>query len=155
MDNDAVHDDTFEFYKEVNADPELGVEWDGGMLEDTDGDHPMNPIMDILQSLGVSAADAANQSVKFIKCSSVSACDFGRPCNPVLRTYDPSFFEVYGHGSLVRAAHGVRRNLNIKGLCAMDLRTEKPGGGHWDFSLAADRRLAKEMLERDKPTWVV
>ena len=92
MSKDA--DDTFDFYKEVDADAELGVEWDGGMLDDVDGNHPMNPIMDVLQSLGVSAADAANHSAKFIKCSSASACDFGRPCNPILPSYDPSFFEA-------------------------------------------------------------
>ena len=50
---------------------------------------------------------------------------------------------------------GVIIYLNIDGLHAMDLRTAKPDGEHWDFSKASDRKLARSMVEELKPTWVV
>ena len=40
----------------------------------------------------------------------------------------PSFMEIYGRGKILEAAHGCRRNLNIHGLDALDLRTCKPDG---------------------------
>ena len=89
-------------------------------------------------------------------CKPMTTCDgLGKYCNPVLSSYSPSFFEVYGHGNLIRAAHGCRRDLNVNGLKAMDLRTCKPNGERWDFSNYADRKLARFMVDTDKPTWLI
>ena len=126
------------------------------MLVDPDGDHSMNTIVDLLQTVGVNAADAVQYAVSMIKCKPTTTCDgMGYVCNALLHSYSPSFFEVYGHGNLVKAAHGCRRNLNLKGLRAMDLRTHKPNGDRWDFTNAADRKLAKHMVETEKPTWLI
>ena len=57
------HAELMDVYKEVDADAVLGAGWDGGTLDDVHGDNPMNLIMGILRSLGVSAADAANHLV--------------------------------------------------------------------------------------------
>ena len=149
-------DTTQDFFLEVDNDPDLGVAWDGPELIDHDGDHSMNVIVDLLQSVGVTAADAVQYAVNTVKCKPVTTCDgMSDYCSPVLSSYSPSFFEIYGHGNLIRAAHGCRRNLNVNGLRAMDLRTCKPDGERWDFSNPADRKLAKFMVETEKPTWLI
>ena len=63
--------------------------------------------------------------------------------------------EIYGQGRLLEAAHGCRRNLNIQGLDALDLRTCKKDGTPWDFNSAEDRRLAKHLVETLRPTWLI
>ena len=47
----------------------------------------------------------------------------------------------------MREANTARRDLNVKGLAAFDLRTSKPDGSPWDFTLRADRQLAMRMLD--------
>ena len=75
-------DDTADFYKEVDADPDLGA--NVGDVHDSDGDHFMNTVASILQTLGVNAVDATNYAVHAMKDRPISACEFARPCNPVL-----------------------------------------------------------------------
>ena len=48
-----------------------------------------------------------------------------------------------------------RQSLNIQGLQAMDLRTQKPDGGCWDCSKAADRALAKKRIAENDPDWLI
>ena len=43
-----------------------------------------------------------------------------------------TFIEVFGSGNICRQANKVRRNLNLKGLAAMDLRTLRENGTPWD-----------------------
>ena len=69
--------------------------------------------------------------------------------------YNPTLMEVYGKGNIVAASHGNRRSLNVDGPRAFDLRTLKPNGEAWDFSKSSDRRLAKQMIEDEKPTWLI
>ena len=45
--------------------------------------------------------------------------------------------------------------LNVKGLHALDLRTAKPNGEAWDFRRTCDRKLAREMVALNEPTWVI
>ena len=66
-----------------------------------------------------------------------------------------TFSEVYGRGSIVECANKARRDLNLKGLHAMDLRTVRPDGQPWDFSRKSDRKLAMAMLSRDSPDWII
>ena len=67
----------------------------------------------------------------------------------------PSFMEIYGQGLILEAAHGCRRNLNIQGLDALDLRTAKTDGTPWDFNRASGRKLARELVDAKKPTWLI
>ena len=149
--NMAGMDDTHDFYRDVDADHEehgLHVDWHGDDLVDPDNDHMMTPILDVLQTLGVSVGDATAYAVQALKDRPVQTTSLDSVCNP-------TFFELYGHGTIVQASHGCRRNLNIDGLHALDLRTRKPDGEPWDFSRAADRRLARSMVDELKPTWVM
>ena len=63
--------------------------------------------------------------------------------------------EVFGGGAICQEANVSRRNLNLKGLAAMDLRTTKPDGMPWNFDLRSDRKLARDMINQEEPTWVV
>ena len=139
-------DDTYDFYREV--DDALDVDWNGPELEDPDGEVMMTSIVDALQTAGVSAVDAVTYGVQAVKDRFIKSgtCE---------SKYNPTVFEFYGHGTLINASHGVRRNLNVNGLGAFDLRTSKPDGTYWDFSLGADRRLARKIVEDTKPTWII
>ena len=44
------------------------------------------------------------------------------------RTDAPTFMEFFGRGEIVREANRARRELNIRGLHALDLRTYRPDG---------------------------
>ena len=67
----------------------------------------------------------------------------------------PTLIEVYGTGSIVEAANGALRNLNIDGLDAFDLRTEKANGQPWDFSRRQNRMEAVKYIKEREPTWVI
>ena len=66
-----------------------------------------------------------------------------------------TFMEMYGQGSLVAEANKQRRSLNVEGLRAFDLRTNKPDGSPWNFNVRADRKLAREMIHADEPEWII
>ena len=53
-------------------------------------------------------------------------------CSLNQRVPTQTFIEVYGR-SIRDQSSVTRRNRNIKGLDAMDLRTTKPNGEPWDF----------------------
>ena len=139
-------DDTSQFFEDVND--ALDVDWQGEELEDPEGDHLMSSMVDVLQTLGISASDAVAYSVDMVKNRPLRPVQYGHP-------YNPTMMEVYGKGNIVAASHGPRRNLNIDGLRAFDLRTVKPDGEAWNFSKPADRRLAKRIIEEEKPTWLI
>ena len=153
-DDSNVHeyqvDDTYNFHEEIDEDltNNLEVDWDEGELRDSDGDHVMATIVNVLQTNGVSIGDAVEYGLRMVKNRLDSPINMGKP-------YNPTVFEVYGHGTIVDASHGLRRSLNVNGLRALDLRTTKPNGAPWDFSLASDRQLARSMIETEKPTWVI
>ena len=68
---------------------------------------------------------------------------------------EASFVEVYGHGSIMADANLRRRNLSVRGLAALDLRTLKDDGTPWNFSLKKDRREASRLVDELDPTWLV
>ena len=110
---------------------DLDIDHDGDeVIEDSD---VMSPLMDVLQTLGVDAAEAANFSKSIIKDVPLMATTFGEE-------YAPTFFEFDGQGNVVKESHGRRRDLNLNGLNAFDLKTNKPSGECWDFRKPADRR---------------
>lgn len=137
--------------RQVDQDVEdpLDVDWQDAELVDPDNDQMMSSLVDVLQTLGVSVGDATAYALNVVKDRiPISAIHNGA-------SYNPTFFEIYGQGNLVKAAHGCRRNLNLQGLHALDLRTSKPNGEAWNFSRSSDRQMAKSMVETLKPTWVV
>jgi len=139
--------DTSNFYEEVNDD--IGrVEYEGPDLHDPDQDHIMSTMMDVLQTCGVSASDSANYCAKVIKDKPVKASQYGDH-------YKPTFFDIYGQGNIVQASHGCRRNLNVDGLKAFDLRTFKPNGQAWEFHKAADRREERRNVAEEIPRWII
>ena len=62
---------------------------------------------------------------------------------------ETTFMELYGGGSICKEANLNRRNLNLVGLNALDLRTTKEDGSHWDFTKREDRRLARSMVDAE------
>ena len=66
-----------------------------------------------------------------------------------------TLMEVYGRGAIIDCANHARRNLNLHGLGALDLRTTKEDGTSWDFSCRADRRAARTLLNKNDPDWVI
>ena len=150
-DLDGMHDDfdTTDSHEEVNAGMGEDLAFDdSGEGSINSDDHVMSPIMDVLQTFGVSAAEAANYCSRVIKNRPIMPITFGE-------LYKPSCFEVYGQGNIVNASHGCCRDLNIDGLRAIDQRTLKPNGVAWDFNKAPDRRKARRYVEEEKPTWVI
>ena len=73
----------------------------------------------------------------------------------VVNPNEATFFEMYGRGEVVRQANTTRRDLNVVGLEAMDLRTTKPDGTPWNFCLRKDRKLAMQMLDEKNPFFVI
>ena len=94
-------------------------------------------LRDVLQILGVDI---------------VSACGFA---SQITKKPPVSFLELYGRGRLNELAHGRRRNINCKGLGALDLRTRRPDGTPWIFLLKSHREDALAMVMMLKPNWVI
>lgn len=110
----------------------------GGDSMDDGGDAEMsNALIDALQVLGGSIPYRPLGSLVLIKKSK------------------PSVIELYCRGSIVNGATSAHRNLNIRGMDALDLKTLKPGGQPWDFTKPADRRLALWRVQVRKPTSVI
>ena len=112
------------------ADPEEGMNIDSIT-------HGMSQIMTVLQTLGVNPIEANRFAVNVIKRDL------------------PTVMEVFGRGGIVHAANTSRRNLNVEGLDALDLRTFKQDGTPWDFDKVEDRREARELVETKCPTWLI
>ena len=104
----------------------------------------MVSIVDVLQTLGVSATDATRYAMSVVK-------EARRDCSDPPRT----FVEAYGTGNIMRVAGDKLRNLNLTGLAALDLRTCKPNGMPWDFRKRSDRRLAYTTVRDMRPQWVI
>ena len=73
----------------------------------------------------------------------------------MLSPTEGTFLELYGRGGSTDEANGARRDLNIKCLGALDLRTRKANGSMWDFRRRANRREALEMVDKLKPSFVI
>ena len=92
-------------------------------LEDLFGDQPSDTGMDMdvlcntLIMCGVKVVDANRAAIKMIKQDVVAQL-----------AEMPSFHEVYGKGGLCRTTNYRRRDLNVIGLNAFDIRTCEPYG---------------------------
>ena len=72
-----------------------------------------------------------------------------------MKPSDATFMELYGRGGIVCEADKSRRDLNVKGLAAFDIRTAKPNGKMWDFNNRGDRKLAMDIIDKENPDFVV
>ena len=66
-----------------------------------------------------------------------------------------TFLELYGRGSICHEANQSRKNLNVHGLGALDLRTTKPDGSSWNFTTKSDRREARDLVRRTEPDFMI
>ena len=101
----------------------------------------MVAMVDCLQTLGVEPEIATRYAATIVKRAQSS-----RPL---------TFYEAYGTGNMVHAASHNMRNLNIKGLAALDIRTVRPDGKPWDFTKRSHRRLAYRTVRDNNPDWLV
>ena len=106
-----------------------------------ENEHATIALMDVLQTNGVAPETAANVAASLAR-NKHRFRDLQHRLFRALRFVNsltdrcPSFIELYGRGSIMEAAHGCRRNLNLQGLDALDLRTCKKRMGHPGTSLA-------------------
>ena len=64
------------------------------------------------------------------------------------------FFEVYGQGGQQGAAlHNP--GLNVGGLEVLDLRTLKPDGTPWEFTLPKGKAWALRLVREQQPRWII
>ena len=85
----------------------------------------------------------ANMSVHSLLLAGVAELEAKARIHAMMADQKPTFMEVYGRGSIMEEANGNRRNLNVEGLGALDLRTMKPDGTPWNFLTRADRKTAR------------
>lgn len=131
--------------------------------QEEDNDHQMLVLMDCLQTLGVTTENACQFSTSIIKDTRAKhrfqslhdRLDATRTYIATITSAKPTFIEIFGRGGLVEASHGLRRNLNVHGLDALDLRTCKESGEPWDFSKPADRQEALHLVRTRRPSWIV
>ena len=95
---------------------------------DFEHEHDTVALLDLLQTNGVDAGTAANYAASIARNKPrfrglYEQMVTARRYIASLTDRSPSFMEIYGRGALVQASHGCRRNLNVNGLDALDLRT--------------------------------
>ena len=138
-------DDQTNFYEIVNEDDEIMQ--NAQSLEDASHVHSTIALLDVLQTVGVCPTVAANFAASIAR----NKPRFHHLRDKLSRAQGfvysvtgkkHTFLEVYGRGSILEAAHGCRRNLNLEGIDALDIRTCKHDGSPWDFTRAKDRDLA-------------
>ena len=66
-----------------------------------------------------------------------------------------TFLGMYGRGGINREANAARRDLNVTGLGACDLRKTKQDGTPWNFLNKIDRRQAMKLVDELKPDFVI
>ena len=66
-----------------------------------------------------------------------------------------TFMDIYGRGSICREANQSRRDLDVAGLGACDPGKSKPDGAPWDFSKKDDRKLARDLVRKLEPDFIV
>ena len=106
-------------------------------MGDPDGADNPSAMVSALRAAGADATAAANAARSMYGISDKSS---------------PSLIEAYGTAV---HQHIQRRNLNVRGLGSLDLRTLKANGEPWDFSKRSDRREARELISRTNPDWII
>ena len=96
--------------------------------------------------------DAMVSSLMMAGVNKTKALDITTSMNHRMPT--STFVEVYGR-SIRDQSLVSRRNLNIEGLDALDLRTMKPNGEPWNFTNRSDRKRARELIDKLDPEWII
>ena len=120
---------------DADVDP---VDWHGfhpGMRSDNEGEGAM---VDALINAG------AHKDVSKLDAATLTGKKNGR-----------TFMELYGRGSVVADANKRRRNFDVRGIAAMNLRTYREDGSPWDVNCHEDRRPARELIQEQHPDWIV
>ena len=102
------------------------------------GSTDMATMVDCLQTLGV-APELANRYA--------AASVWQHKAKPT------TCYEAYNTGNIVKIASGNLRNLNNKGLGALDIRTCRPDGKAWDFTKRSHSKLAHRLIKEQNPDW--
>ena len=68
---------------------------------------------------------------------------------------ETTFMDIFGRGAICDMANVRRRNLNVTGLDALDLRTCMADGTPWDFNIKRHRKLARELIAKLGPEWII
>ena len=66
-----------------------------------------------------------------------------------------TFMEVYAGGAICHEANRSRKSLNVKGIPFLDLKTCKDDGTTWNCCHRNDRSLAREMIDKEEPMWLI
>ena len=93
----------------------------------------MMVLMDVLQTLGVTAGSANAVAPSLCRDQGsfqrmLDDAERKRGLVSAITGSSPSFIEIYGRVHIVDASNDLRRNLNVTGLHALDIRTVKPNG---------------------------
>ena len=129
------------------------------LREEQEVKHCTIALIDALQRCGVEADVAANVASALVRNrprfhTLHDQLQHARTFVAALTDRTATFMEVHGGGGS-EAAHGCRRNLNVVGLDALDLRTCREDGTAWNVDLSSHRRDARKLIETKKPTWLI
>ena len=87
-----------------------------------------------------------NAMVDFLVLSGADPAEAKDKVHSMMGKEKITFMEVCGKGAIVEEANNSRRNLGIRGVGALDIRTSKPDGSAWDFMKRSDRRMARKLI---------
>ena len=111
-----------------------------------------NDVADIFMD---SPDDAADNMVDYLVLSGADPNEARDRVNVMLGKPSTTFIEMYGRGSINLEANNSRRQLGLRGIGALDLRTTKPDGTPWDFTKRSDRRTARDLISAEDPDWII
>ena len=72
----------------------------------------------------------------------------------VKNIWQPTFIEAYGK-TVTDYTNQVRRDINVKALSSLALRSFKSNGAPWDFRTISDRHEALKMIDDLDSDWVI
>jgi hypothetical protein len=99
--------------------------------------------------------DSVDNMVDYLVLSGADPAEARDRVNVMLGNPPTTFIEMYGRGSINLEANNSRRQLGLRGIGALDLRTTKPDGTAWDFTKRSDRREARDLIATENPDWVI
>ena len=144
MDDDIAFDRAFNDLDGPALD-DGGIEIDATGGDELDEGMNIDTLTDLLMTCGVETVNASRAAIQIQRLSKASQQSGEQP----------TFVEAYGRGSLNEQAHSHRRNLNIQGLGALDLRTRRPDGKLWDLSKPSHQKLVMQLVKIHEPTWII
>ena len=114
------------------------------------------PLKDLIPNVHCTDVDTifGNQThIDLVDCRQslgIHAASSSRVVQQLHQTPSRTLVDLYCTGGVRRAAQQ-RRSLNLEGLRARDLRTNKPDGSPWDLRRREDRDLAVQLVKTLEP----